>query len=74
MSYLEVFGMLTGVGVEVSKFCEVGAGVSKPEAGADLESKKGDTAHLWLPLGRGGQVSARSVRTQVFSSPTPVLI
>jgi len=46
MSYLEVFGMLTGVGVEVSKFCEVGAGVSKPEAGADSESEKGDTAHL----------------------------
>jgi len=46
MSYLEVFGVLTGVGVEVSKFCGVGAGagVSKPEAGA--ESEKGNSAHL----------------------------
>jgi len=43
MSYLEVFGVLTGVGVEVSKFCRVGAGVSKPEA--ESESEKGDFAH-----------------------------
>jgi len=27
MSYLEVFGVLTGVGVDVSKFFGVGAGV-----------------------------------------------
>jgi len=39
MSCLEVFGVLTGVGVEVSKFCRVGAG-------AESESVKGDSAHL----------------------------
>jgi len=40
--------VLTGVGVEVLKFCGVGAGagVSKSEAGAESESKKGDSAHL----------------------------
>ena len=40
MSYLEVFGMLIGVGVDVSKFYGVGAGVLKPEAGAESESEK----------------------------------
>jgi len=49
MCYLEVFGVLTRVGVEVSKFCGVGAGagVSKPEAGAESQFEKGDSAHLW---------------------------
>jgi len=36
-SYLEVFGVLTGVGVEVSKIYGVGAGA---------ESEKCDSAHL----------------------------
>jgi len=43
-SYLDVFGVLTGVGIDVSKFCGVGARVLKPEAGA--ESEKCDSAHL----------------------------
>jgi len=46
MNCLEVFGVLTGVGVEVLKFCGVRAGVSKPEAGAKSASEKGDSAHL----------------------------
>jgi len=45
VSYLEVFGVLTGVGVDVSKFFEVGAAVLKPEAGAESESEKWDSAH-----------------------------
>ena len=40
MSYLEVFGVLTGVGVDVSKIFGVGAG-------AESESEKCDSAHLW---------------------------
>jgi len=52
MSYLEVFGVLTGVGVDVSKF--VGAGVLNRGAGAESESEKGDSAHLcpapWICL------------------------
>jgi len=47
MSYLGVFGVLTGVGVDVSKFCGGGAGVLTPEAGAESESEKCDSAHLW---------------------------
>ena len=47
MSYLEVFGVLTGVGVDVSKFFGVGAGVLKRGAGVESESEKGDSAHLW---------------------------
>jgi len=47
MSYLEVFGELTGVGVDVSKFCGVRAGVLKRGAGAESESEKCDSAHLW---------------------------
>jgi len=46
MSYLEVFGVLTGVGVDVSKFFGVGAGVLMRGAGAVSESEKGDSAHL----------------------------
>ena len=48
MSYLEVFGVLTGVGVDVSKFFGVGAGVLKHGAGAESESEKCDSAHLWF--------------------------
>ena len=48
MSYLEVFGVLKGVGVDVSKFNGVGAGVLKCGAGVELESEKSDSAHLWL--------------------------
>jgi len=46
MSYLEVFGVLTGVEVDVSKFFGVGAGVLKPEAGVESKSEKCDSAHL----------------------------
>ena len=47
MSYLEVFEVLTGVGVDVSKFFGVGAGVLKRGAGAESESEKCDSAHHW---------------------------
>jgi len=47
MSYLEVFGVQTGVGVDVRKFLGVGAGVLQCGAGAELESKKCDSARLW---------------------------
>jgi len=48
MNYLEVFGLLTGVGVDVSNFFGVGAvaGVLKHGAGAESESEKCDSAHL----------------------------
>jgi len=46
VSYLEFFGVLTGVGVDVSKFIGVGAGVLKRGAGAESESEKCDSAHL----------------------------
>jgi len=39
MSYVEVFGVLAGVGVAVSKFFGVGAVVFKPETGAASESE-----------------------------------
>jgi len=51
MSYFEVFGVLTGVGVDVSKFFGLGAGVLK--SGAGVESQKCDSAHLWLLPVRG---------------------
>jgi len=35
MSYLEVFGVLIGAGVDVSKIFGVVAGVLNPEAGAE---------------------------------------
>jgi len=47
MSYLEVLGVLTGVGVDVSKFFGVGAGVLKRGAGAESEYEKCDSTHLW---------------------------
>jgi len=47
MSYLEDFRVLTGVGVDVSKFFGVGAAVLKRGAGAELESEICDSAHLW---------------------------
>jgi len=40
MSYLEVFGVLTGVRVDVPNFYWVGA---------DVESEKCDSADLWFP-------------------------
>jgi len=46
MTYLDVFGVLTRVGVDVSKFFGVGAVVLKPEAGAESESEKCNSAHL----------------------------
>jgi len=46
VSYLKVFGVLTGVGVDLSKFLGLGAGVLKPEAGAASESENCDSAHL----------------------------
>jgi len=45
MSYLEVFGVLTGVWVDVSNFFV--AGVLKRGAGLESESKKCDSASLW---------------------------
>jgi len=52
MSYLEVFGVLTGVGADVSKFfgVGVGAGVLKHGAEAELKSEKCDSAHIWFRL------------------------
>jgi len=53
MSYLEVFGVLTGIGADVSKFFGVGAGagVLKPEAGVESEcEKRAESAHLWLAV------------------------
>jgi len=49
---LEVFGVWTGVGVDVSKFFGVraGAGVLKRGAGVESESEKGDSAHLCSAL------------------------
>jgi len=49
VSYLEVVGVQTGVGVDVSKFFGVGtgAGVLKRGVGVESESEKGDSAHLW---------------------------
>ena len=49
VSYLEVFGVLTRVGVDVSKFfgVGVGAGVLQRGAGVESESEKGDSVHLW---------------------------
>jgi len=47
MSYLEVFGVLTGVGVNVLKFFWVGAGVLKRGAKAEWDSEKCDSAHLY---------------------------
>jgi len=48
MSYLEVFGVLIGAGVDVSKFFGVGAGAGVLKRGAEAESKseKCDSAHL----------------------------
>jgi len=48
MSSLEVFEVLTGVRVDVSKFFGVGAGVLKCGAGAESESEKCDSTHLEL--------------------------
>jgi len=49
MSYLEIFGVLTGVGVDVSKIFGVGAGAAILKRGArvESESKKCDSAHLF---------------------------
>jgi len=47
MSYLEVFGVQTGVGVDVSKFLGFGAGARVLKHRAGAESEKGDSAHLW---------------------------
>jgi len=46
LNYFEVFGVLTGVGVVVSKLFGAGAGVLKRGAGAESESEKRDSAHL----------------------------
>jgi len=48
--------VLTGVGVDVSKFFGVGAGVLKCGAGAESESEKCDSAHLWLRVREGGRL------------------
>jgi len=46
MSYLEVFRVLTGAGVDVSKTFGVGAGAGVLKCGAGAESEKCDSAHL----------------------------
>jgi len=46
MGYLKVFGVPTGVGVDISKFCRAGAGALKRGAGAESESEKCDSVHL----------------------------
>ena len=48
MSYLEIFRVLTRVGVDISKLFRIwiGARVLKPVTGAELESEKCDYAHL----------------------------
>ena len=49
MCYLENFGVLTRVGVDVFKF--FGVGVFKQKAGAESESKNCNSAHLCrIPL------------------------
>jgi len=48
MNYLKVFEVLTGVRVSISKFFRVGAGVLKHGAGAESESEKCDSTHLWF--------------------------
>jgi len=59
MSYLEDFGVLTGVRVDDSKFfgVEAGAGVLKCGAGAESESEKCDSAHLCPSVKAKSQVS-----------------
>jgi len=47
MNYLKLFRGLKGVGVDVSKNFGVGAGVLKRGSGAEPESEKRDSAHLW---------------------------
>jgi len=42
--------VLTGVGVDVSKFFGVGAGVLKRGARAESESEKCDSAQLWFGI------------------------
>jgi len=54
MSYLEVFGVLAVVGVDVSKFFGVAAGVLKHGTRAESESEKCDSAHL-CPKRRAGR-------------------
>jgi len=46
LNSFEVFLVLTGVGVDVSKFFGVGAEVLKRGAGVELESEKRDSAHV----------------------------
>jgi len=46
MCYLEVFGMLTGVGVDVSKFFRVRARVIKPDTGAESECENFNSTDL----------------------------
>jgi len=45
MSYWEGSGVPIGVGVDAKNFIGVGAGVTKPETGA--ESEKCCSAHFW---------------------------
>jgi len=57
MSYLEVFGVLTGVGVGVSKFFRVGAGVVKQEERS--RSLKNVTPLISVRVGNSGKVGVR---------------
>jgi len=47
VSYLDVFGVLTGIGGDFSNVFGVGAGVLQRGAGAESESEKCDSTHLW---------------------------
>jgi len=68
MSYLEFFGVLTGVGVHVSKFFEVGTGAGILKRGAGAESEKCYSAQLWhtVRLVRKLQIVVRVGRESIF--------
>jgi len=63
MSYLEVFGLSTGLGVDVSKFFGVGTGVVKRGAGPESESEKCDSTHFCCQRFVDGAVNLIRART-----------
>jgi len=66
MSYLEVFRVFTGVGVDVSNFFGVGegAGVLKCGAGPEPESEKCDSADLWSGIKESVSLQKRRAITR----------
>ena len=63
---MEVFRVLTGVGVDVLKLFGVGAGVLKPEAGA--VSEKSDSTHLcWHPWDKRSESPLRHCCSLIVS-------